>query len=38
MGVESVSFVEVLSHADTLEICHSFTIVLRPALESMEGK
>ena len=39
MGAESVSFVEALSHADTLEIsCHSPTRVLLPALESMESK
>ena len=39
MGVESVSFAEAVSHADTLEIsCHSPTRVLLPALESMESK
>ena len=39
MGVESVSVVGVLSHADTLEIsCHSPTRVPLPALESMESK
>ena len=39
MGVESVSVVEALSHAATLEIsCHSPTRVLLPALESMESK
>ena len=39
MGVESVSVMEVLSHADTLEISsNSPTRVLLPALESMESK
>ena len=39
MGFESVSVVEALSHADTLEIsCHSSTRVLLPAQESMENK
>ena len=39
MGVESVSVVEALSHADTLEIsCHSPTRALLPTLESTESK
>ena len=39
MGVESVSVVRALSHADTLEISYHFpTRVLLPALESMESK
>ena len=39
MGVESVSVVETLAHADTLETsCHSPTRVMLPALESMESK
>ena len=38
MGVESVSVARALSHADTLEICHSPTRVLLSALESMESK
>ena len=36
LTVESVSVSEVLSHVDTLEICHSPSTVLLPALESME--
>ena len=38
MGVESVSVARALSYADTLEIYHSPTRVLLPALESMESK
>ena len=38
MSVESVSVTEALSHADTLEISHSRTRVVLPALESMESK
>ena len=39
MGVESVSVVRELSHADTLLIsCHSHTRVLLLALEFMESK
>ena len=39
MGVESVSVVGTLSHADTLESSfHSPTRVLLPALESMKSK
>ena len=39
MGFVSVSFVEALSHAGTLEVSsHSPIKVLLPALEPMEGK
>ena len=36
MGVESVSVAVALSHADTLEMCHSHTRVLLVSLTSLD--